>query len=74
MAVEVLGLPESFEIANTQAMVGDAAREISLSGQNNPEQSFPEIPFDVAVVVVASAVVVAGLVVFIRQQRPWQRK
>jgi hypothetical protein len=74
MAVEVLGMPESIEITSTHAMVGDAARELSLSGQNPEQEPMMQQLGVEHIVIFGVGVAVAGLIAFIKLQRPWQRK
>lgn len=75
MAIEVLGLPESFELSQTQAMVGEAPRDVYSAGTEESLQGMPDITPEVGFIVVSGLVAVGGLAVWARLWLPhWQRK
>jgi hypothetical protein len=75
MAIEVLGLPQSFELSQTQAMVGEAQRDVYSTGAEEPLQGMPDISPEVVFIIGSGLVAVGGLVVWAKQWLPyWQRK
>lgn len=75
MAIEVLGLPEPFELSLTQAMVGEAPRDVYSAGTEEPIQGMPDISPETGFILAGGAIAVIGLGIWVKQWLPyWQRK
>lgn len=75
MAIEVLGLPEPFELSQTQAMVGEAPRDVYSTGAEESLQGMPDVSPEVLFIFGSGLIAVGGLVMWAKLWLPhWQRK